>query len=123
MIEIRKVRNGDERSLAFVQAESWKAAFKNILSQETLDKCANFNRSITMYRKLLDEKQGNGYILEDVLKAGYSTIMLWVFVDNIRAIEFYKKYGFIASGKEKTILWCSRRNVYERAINKLPRKL
>ena len=58
--------------------DSWKAAFKNILSQETLDKCANFNRSITMYRKLLDEKQGNGYILEDVLKAGYSTIMLWV---------------------------------------------
>ena len=55
-----------------------------------------------MYRKLLDEKQGNGYILEDVLKAGYSTIMLQVFVDNIRAIEFYKKYGFIASGKEKT---------------------
>ena len=36
MIEIRKVRNGDERSLAFVQAESWKAAFKNILSQETI---------------------------------------------------------------------------------------
>ena len=73
-----------------------------ILSQETLDKCANFNRSITMYRKLLDEKQGNGYILEDVSKAGYSTIMLWVFVDNVRAIEFYKKYGFMASGKEKT---------------------
>lgn len=24
MIEIRKVRNGDERSLAFVQAESWR---------------------------------------------------------------------------------------------------
>ncbi len=36
MIEIRKVRNSDERSLAFVQAESWKAAFKNILSQETI---------------------------------------------------------------------------------------
>lgn len=36
MIEIRKVRNGDERSLAFVQVESWKAAFKNILSQETI---------------------------------------------------------------------------------------
>ena len=63
---------------------------------------SNFNRSITMYRKLLDEKQGNGYILEDVSKAGYSTIMLWVFVDNVRAIEFYKKYGFMASGKEKT---------------------
>ena len=23
-------------------------------------------------------------------------------MDNIRATEFYKKYGFIASGKEKT---------------------
>lgn len=69
MIEIRKVRNGDERSLAFVQTESWKAAFKNILSQETLDKCANFNRSITMYRKLLDEKQGNGYYLRGCFKS------------------------------------------------------
>lgn len=101
MIEIRKVRNGDERSLAFVQAESWKAAFKNILSQETLDKCANFNRSITMYRKLLDEKQGNGYILEDVSKAGYSTIMLWVFVDNVRAIEFIKSMDLWLAERKK----------------------
>ena len=101
-MKLEKLEMAMKEVWLFVQAESWKAAFKNILSQETLDKCANFNRSITMYRKLLDEKQGNGYILEDVLKAGYSTIMLWVFVDNIRAIEFYKKYGFIASGKEKT---------------------
>ena len=36
MIEIRKVRNGVDRTLPFVQAESWKAAFKNILSQETI---------------------------------------------------------------------------------------
>lgn len=48
------------------------------------------------------KNRGMDTILEDVSKAGYSKIMLWVFVDNIRAIEFYKKYGFIASGKEKT---------------------
>ena len=150
MIEIRKVRNGDERSLAFIQTQSWKAAFKNILSQETLNKCTDYNTAITMYTKLLDKKSGNGYILEvehkphciawwdktreknmtgyaelicihslqdnwhrgygskmmdtildDVTKAGYSRIMLWVFVDNVRAIKFYKKYGFIPSGQKK----------------------
>ena len=36
MEQIRNVRPGDEDSLAYVQTESWKAAFKNILSQETI---------------------------------------------------------------------------------------
>lgn len=29
---IRKVRQGDECNLAYIQIESWKAAFKDILS-------------------------------------------------------------------------------------------
>ena len=40
-------------------------------------------------------------ILEDVTNAGYSKIMLWVFENNIRAINFYEKHGFVASGKKQ----------------------
>ena len=150
MVEIRKVKNGDETDLAYIQTESWKAAFKNILSPEVLDRYTDMNKAITMYRKLLEENKGHGYILEtghkphciawwdearekdmagyaepicihslrenwhrgygskmmnavldDIAEAGYSKAMLWVFEDNIRAIEFYKKHGFIASGKKQ----------------------
>lgn len=43
-------------------------------------------------------------ILADVKSAGYSNLMLWVFVDNIRAIQFYEAHGFSANGKKKVTL-------------------
>ena len=64
MVEIRKVTGGDEKNLAYIQTESWKAAFRGILPPETLDGCTNFSKAEAMYRKLLEEKKGNGYILE-----------------------------------------------------------
>ena len=64
MVEIRKVTGGDEKILAYIQTESWKAAFQDILLPETLDRCTDFSKAEAMYRKLLEEKKGNGYILE-----------------------------------------------------------
>lgn len=64
MVEIRKVTGGDEKNLAYIQTESWKAAFRSILPPEMLDRCTNFSKAEAMYRKLLEEKKGNGYILE-----------------------------------------------------------
>jgi hypothetical protein len=61
---IRKVKYGDESALAYVQTESWKAAFKGILSQDVLQKCTDIDKVTAMYKRLLDEKKGNGYILE-----------------------------------------------------------
>ena len=43
-------------------------------------------------------------LLDDVKKAGYSKIMLWVFDNNLRAIRFYEKHGFVASGKKQPAL-------------------
>ena len=43
-------------------------------------------------------------ILEDVKRAGYSKIMLWVFDNNVRAIKFYEAHGFAASGKKQAAL-------------------
>lgn len=147
---IRKVKSGDEMDLAYIQTESWKAAFKNILSEEILQKSTEINRVTTMYKRLLDESIGNGYILEvdekphciawwdkardddmsdyaelicihslhnrwrngygtkmmnmvleDIKKAGYSKVMLWVFTDNDRARKFYEACGFTTYGKVK----------------------
>lgn len=60
---IRKVRQGDENTLAYIQTESWKAAFADILDAETLAGCTNIERATAMYRRLLDENKGNGYLL------------------------------------------------------------
>ena len=150
---IRRVKIGDENSLAYVQTESWKEAFKEIVPADLLLKCTEMERATAMYKKLLEEHKGNGYILEldgkphciaywdatrekdmtgfaelicihslkdgwnkgygslmmkqlldDVKKAGYSKIMLWVFDNNLRAIRFYEKHGFVASGKKQPAL-------------------
>lgn len=147
---IRKVKAGDETDLAYIQTESWKAAFKNILSEELLQKSTEITRATAMYKRLLDESIGNGYILEvnekphciawwdrardvdmsdyaelicihslqnkwrngygtkmmdkvleDIKKAGYSKVMLWVFTDNDRARRFYEACGFVTYGKVK----------------------
>lgn len=61
---IRRVAPGDEATLAYIQTESWKAAFKDILEEEELTRCTNVERATQMYRRLLEEKKGNGYLLE-----------------------------------------------------------
>ena len=60
---IRRVQPGDEFDLAYIQTESWKAAFKDILDAETLTRCTDIEKATNMYRTLLEEKKGNGYIL------------------------------------------------------------
>lgn len=61
---IRKVHQCDELDLAYIQTESWKAAFRDILSAEILQESTNLNRVTVMYKRLLNENIGNGYILE-----------------------------------------------------------
>ena len=61
---IRRATAGDAQILAYIQTESWKAAFQNILEPEDLKQCTNLECATAMYQKLLDAKKGNGYILE-----------------------------------------------------------
>lgn len=153
MVNIRKVQHGDENNLAYIQTESWKEAFKDMVPADLLSECTGIERATAMYKRLLDENKGNGYILEldgkphciawwdasrekdmpeyaelicihslkdnwhkgygsmmmdrvlgDVKAAGYSKIMLWVFDSNVRAIRFYEKHGFTASGRKQPAL-------------------
>lgn len=62
-VKIRRVRIGDEAALAFIQTESWKAAFKDILDPETLTRCTDIHKAEAMYKGLLEQNKGNGYLL------------------------------------------------------------
>ena len=50
---IRKAIPGDEQVLAYIQTESWKAAFAGILSPEELDRCTNLQKAEQMYHNVL----------------------------------------------------------------------
>lgn len=60
MEQIRNVRPGDEDSLAYVQTESWKAAFREIVPADILAECTALESTAAMYRRILDEGFGNG---------------------------------------------------------------
>ena len=153
MEQIRNARPGDEDSLAYVQTESWKAAFREIVPADILAECTTLESAAAMYRRLLAERFGNGYLMEldgkphciawwsvardadmagcaeliclhslqenwhkgygrammervlaDVKKAGYEKLVLWVFENNTRAIQFYKSFGFEPSGRRRPSL-------------------
>lgn len=143
-IKLCSAEPGDERILAYIQTESWKAAFSGILSPEELERSTNIEKAEEMYKNVLsrnfvniviefvDENphciagwsrnrsgmgqctaelicihclqdkwhQGYGsvmmrHILDEIKKAGYSEVILWVFEKNLNARGFYEKHGFI----------------------------
>lgn len=61
---IERVKLGDEEALAYIQTESWKAAFKDILSTDILQRCTQIDKVTKMYRRLLEQNIGNGYLLK-----------------------------------------------------------
>lgn len=63
-VTIRRVAKGDEHILAYIQTESWKAAFRDIIPEDLLAKYTQPEKAAEMYRKLLEDGKGNGYLLE-----------------------------------------------------------
>ena len=62
-VDIRKVKIGDEKILAFLQTESWNKSFGTILSKEDLEIYTNKTKAEEMYTTLLKNRVGNGLIL------------------------------------------------------------
>lgn len=59
----------------------------------------------------LENNWGKGYgsmmmeqVLEEIKKAGYPEVILWVFEDNIRARKLYEKWGFSLTEHRKDSL-------------------
>ncbi len=52
-IEIRNAQQGDEEIFAYIQTESWKQAFKDIISEEVLIKHTDLSSVETMYKRVI----------------------------------------------------------------------
>jgi len=64
-IRIRQAIPGDEQVLAYIQTESWKAAFVDILSPEELVRCTNLQKAEQMYHGVL-RREGCNMAIEFV---------------------------------------------------------
>ena len=73
--EIRKVKKDDDKKLAFIQVESWKKAYSSIVPQEHLRKFLDNDYVSSIYRRLLDNHKGNGYIMK--VDGQYHCIAYW----------------------------------------------
>ena len=58
-VYIRKAVSGDEQVLAYIQTESWKAAFADILSPAELERCINPEKAEQMYHSVLRREDCN----------------------------------------------------------------
>ncbi len=63
-IKIRKARNGDEKTLAYIQTESWKSAFADIISADELKKYTDIAKAETMYENVLKSRYAEISVLE-----------------------------------------------------------
>ena len=61
-ITIRKSKSGDEKTLAYIQTESWKSAFADIISAEDMERCTDIVKAESMY--------------ENVIKSGYAEMSI-----------------------------------------------
>ena len=147
---IRSAQPGDEKVLAHIQTESWKAAFADILTHDELERCTNLPRVEQMYHNILRHEgcniaigfveenphciaawgknrcdlgdaigelicihslqdnwaKGYGsammqYVLTQLQREQYESVILWVFEANTLARQFYEKHGFLLTGQKK----------------------
>lgn len=62
--KIRKAKLGDEKILAYIQTESWKSAFTDIISAEDMERCTDIVKAEAMYEKVLKSGYAEISILE-----------------------------------------------------------
>lgn len=64
-VTIRKAVPGDEAVLAYIQTESWKAAFADILPADELTRCTDLQKTEQMYHNIL-QREGCNMAIEFV---------------------------------------------------------
>lgn len=136
-VHIRKVKQGDADTLAYIQTESWKTAFKGIIDAEVLETCTNIDKARAMYQRLLDDNKGNGYILtvdnkphciaywdkaRDLELAGKAELICIHSLPNNWHMGFGSKMmdmvlsDIKSSGYSEVVLWVFRDNLRARAF-------
>ena len=136
-IKIRKARNGDKKTLAYIQTESWKAAFADIISADDLNKYTDITKAESMYENVLKSRYAEISVLEIDEKphciAAWSKARNPEFSDNAELICIHslcnnwgKGYGTMMmnhifneiknSGYNSVVLWVFEKNTRARSF-------
>ena len=134
-ITIQKAKIGDEKILAFIQTDSWKNAFKDIIPETDLVECTNIIKAEEMYSRVLRTNYAENFILEIDGKphciAGWSKARNSEFLDSAELICIHslcdnwgKGYGSImmnhiinevkSAGFKSVLLWVFEKNTRAR---------
>ncbi|MBQ8575862.1 MAG: GNAT family N-acetyltransferase [Clostridia bacterium] len=130
-ITIRKAKLGDEKTLSYIQTESWKSAFADIISAKNMERCTDIAKAEAMYENILKSGYADISILEIDGKphciASWSKARNPEFSDHAELICIHslcdnwgKGYGSIMmkhifeeiknSGYDKVLLWVFEKN-------------
>lgn len=63
-IEIRKAKQGDEKTLAYIQTQAWRSAFADIISADDMGKYTDVSKAENMYKNVLNSAFASISILE-----------------------------------------------------------
>lgn len=134
-VTIRKAKIGDEKTLAYIQTESWRSAFADIISDDDLVKCTDVAKVEEMYSNVLKSNYAEMSILEIDGKphciAAWSKARNPAFSDSAEIICIHslcdnwgKGYGTMMmnhiikeienSGYRKVLLWVFEKNTRAR---------
>ena len=136
-VTIRKARLGDEKILAYIQTESWKSAFVDIVSADDMIRYTDIAKAEAMYENVLKSTYAEMSILEIDGKphciAAWSKARNPQFSDNAEIICIHslcdnwgKGYGSIMmnhilneiknSGYNSVLLWVFENNTRARSF-------
>ena len=125
-MDIVKITENNIGDAGKIHSESWKESHKSFCSEgfvarHTEEAQTEYIRSEIakgkdFYMLIVDNVIENFYIIPSEQRKGYGAILLqyvlkqchgipslWILSNNDRANAFYKKYGFIESGKKKQL--------------------
>ena len=85
---VRNAEYEDMKQLGHIMAVSFRTAFADFVSQQTMDACAQEDNCAAMLEEALNQ-------ISD------QPVFLWAFKENKRARRFYEKHGFRWDGSER----------------------
>lgn len=62
-VQLRGAKPGDEAALAYIQTESWKAAFADVISEKTMEEHTRLEKIRQMYEYVLANAVAKGMLL------------------------------------------------------------
>ena len=85
---VRNAEFEDMKQLGHIMAVSFRTAFADFVSLQTMDACAQEENCAAMLEEALNQ-------------IGNQPVFLWAFKENKRARRFYEKHGFHWDGTER----------------------